>query len=150
VGGIHPYYPNYYPEFKQKAENRLNQTEWFINSPIEKNPILQKNAILSVLYFQDGASLRRGSLLAMLTNGIPLITNKGPYSRELGEIEGKGLFYLSPEFDNVPEIIRSLQSEEFYRRCFEAMVSFSKKFDFENIAEQYEQVFNQIFNDPKE
>jgi len=144
VGGIHPYYEDYVSGFRKKAEEQLKKTEWYLNYPLNRIPELLKDAFASVLYFQDGASIRRGSLLAMLANGIPVLTKKGIYYQDLLEIEDKGLFYLSEDLSNLEKIITALQKENFYKECFLKLKNFAQKFSFNQIAKEYLKVFYSV------
>ncbi len=141
VGGIHPYYPEYLAQFRGLAERVLPRTEWHINQPLEKVAALLNGSFCGVLFYKDGVSIRRGSFLAFLTCGIPVITSPGPYSADLRPLDGKGVFYFTPDLKNVADIIRSLQHPPFYESCSAHLSAFAGRFQFPRIAKRYVEAF---------
>jgi glycosyltransferase involved in cell wall biosynthesis len=140
IGGAHPYYPDYLGRFREIAESRLSRTEWHLDLPLDDIGPLLADSFLSVMYFRDGASLRRGSILAAIANGVPVISNRGA-GTDLREIEEKGLFYVDEDLSNCVEIVQKLQREEFYRSVFSSLIRFAKRFDFRAIAREYQKNF---------
>ena len=140
IGGAHPYYPDYLGRFREIAESRLSRTEWHLDLPLDDIGPLLADSFLGVMYFRDGASLRRGSLLAAIANGVPVISNRGA-GTDLREIEEKGLFYVDADLSNCVEIVQKLQREELYRSVFSSLIRFAKRFDFRAIAREYQKNF---------
>jgi hypothetical protein len=143
---VHPYYQDYYEKFRKKADNALSGTEWHINRPIEEIGELIKESFCAVLYFKDGVSSRRSSFTAFISNGIPVITNRGKYSEELSVIEGKGMFYTENDFHNIEGILRKFDDPEFYKRCHQTLIDFSRPFQYPYIAGEYQKIFKRLRN----
>lgn len=144
IGGVHPYYRDYYHTFRQQAERTLPRSEWHIDRPIEEIGGLMKDVFCAALYFKDGVSSRRGSFIAFISNGIPVITNPGRYSGELSALEGKGLFYAGEENQHLGAVLQKLHDRQFYESCHRALVQFSRPFQFPQIATEYRAVFARL------
>jgi len=137
VGGTSIFHKKFFNKIKSYAEKKLDKTEWFINNPLEKVGNFLKDSFCAVVIYNDGASLRRGTLLALISNGIPVITNRGKQSRGLKNIENRGVFFIEKNEEAI-HIIEKLKSDKkFYNYCFNNLKTFSKRFDFNNIAKEY-------------
>lgn len=144
IGGVHPYYREYYQAFREQAESALPRSEWRIDRPIEEIGGLIKDVFCAALYFKDGVSSRRSSFTAFISNGIPVITNPGRYSGELNALEGKGLFYAGEAFQNIPGVLQKLHAPQFYETCHQTLVQFARPFQYPAIAAEYRAVFARL------
>lgn len=128
----------YYKELLSLIDNSNNK----IYKDKEEYEIdeLLLNSFLSIQLYNDGASIRRGTLLTMAERGIPIITNKGKFSEDLKQLEGKGIFYINNKSD-FKDIIEMLsEDEEFYYKCSFNLIDFAKEFSFPLIAKKYNKV----------
>lgn len=144
IGGVHPYYREYYRTFREQAESALPRSEWHIDRPIQEIGGLIKDVFCAVLYFKDGVSSRRSSFTAFISNGIPVITNPGRYSQELGALEGRGLFYAGEGFQNVPGFLQKLSDPRFYADCHQTLIQFARPFQYPQIAMEYRAVLARL------
>lgn len=142
VGGVSPFHTAFFKKIKKDATAKLAKTEWFIDNPFKELPYLLKDSFCAVVVYNDGASLRRGSLLAFIANGIPIITNKGQYSKDLETLENNGIFYVEDTKDATKIVSKFIEDPTFYSNCYKKLISFSKKFSFDEIARKYVSVIN--------
>lgn len=144
VGGCHIHFMNYFEEIKQKANNEIKRVEWFINNPLTTLPELIKDAFLALQYYNDGVSMRRGSFISIVQNGIPVITNRGEHTQELQLLEGNGVFY-SNSTDNVfSHIDRLISNKQYYDDCANNLRKNCKGIGFDKIALKYKNVVENI------
>lgn len=65
----------------------LDRVEWILNAPAEEVSRHLRSARFAYLHYPDGASVRRGSLLAALEHGLTVLSNPtGPDSPEIGRL----------------------------------------------------------------
>jgi glycosyltransferase involved in cell wall biosynthesis len=144
IGGTHAYYKDYFANFKKFTNERLANTQWVVDSALDEICNHIKDSFVSVLWYKDGASLRRTSLLAMIANGIPVITNRGIFSDDLAPVEDRGVFYCETEREAVPIFENLATDEDFYSSCHNHLLEFSREFRFEKIADQYQELFRKV------
>jgi len=141
IGAAHQYYMKYLKKIIELGEKSIKNLEWKLNLTQEQLEKEFSNIDISVLFYNDGASLRRGSLLASIINGIPVITNKGKYINELKILEGKGIFYFdSNSIQNNRIIHELLNNPEFYKKCSVELKKYSYYFSFERVVKDYEKI----------
>jgi glycosyltransferase involved in cell wall biosynthesis len=92
---------------------------------------------ICVLPYKDGVSLRRGSLMAALAHGLPLISTRS--SIQVNElIEGENIVLVPP--DDVEALAAKIQelaaSEGLRRRLGDGAKRLSQAFSWERIAEE--------------
>lgn len=92
---------------------------------------------ICVLPYKDGVSLRRGSLMAALAHGLPIISTR-PSIRVKELIEGENIVLVPP--DDVEALVARIQeliASEGLRRCLgEGAKRVSRAFSWERIAEE--------------
>ena len=86
----------------------------------------------------------RGSFLAFINSGIPVITNQGKFSSELSEIKGRGMYYSNGHRGTLEKIMEKLRSPEDYIENANVLRTFSARFDFATIARMYRSTLNEI------
>ncbi len=97
------------------------------------------SASVAYLPFPDGATARRGSILAAANCGLPLLSTTGPFTTP--ELAAALLVASSPA--SAAELLVSLLEDP--QRLVEAHVRserFGKAFTWESVAERYVDVFN--------
>jgi glycosyltransferase involved in cell wall biosynthesis len=144
VGGSHIHFMDYFEKIKQKALKTLNNVELVFNTPSDRVHESIKDAFLAIQFYNDGASIRRGSLLGMISNGIPVVTNKGDFQNTLSTFELEGLFYNNAEYDVFSYINRLISDEKYYQHCSVKLRNDSEKYNFSNIAEQYKTILEEL------
>jgi len=92
---------------------------------------------ICVLPYKDGASLRRGSLMAALAHGLPIISTR-PTIQVKELIEGENIALIPP--DDVEALVAKIQeltaSEGLRRRLGRGAKRLSEAFSWERIAEE--------------
>ncbi|MAT58930.1 MAG: hypothetical protein CMF23_13230 [Ignavibacteriae bacterium] len=133
---------SYHPQFKEYFNESIAlilkstfKFEYFLN--LDESEILPKlwNSFAALTYYNDGASIRRGSLLTMLSLGIPIFSNNGLGINEFEEILNKGLFIdYNKNFDFEENLHKIISNQAFYSNCSENLIKFSKKFSKEDLV----------------
>lgn len=100
---------------------------------------------ICVLPYKDGISLRRGSLMAALAHGLPIIsTRPGIQVKEL--VEGENIVLVPP--DDVEALVAKIQeliaSEGLRRRLGERAKRLSRAFSWKRIAEETAALYSSL------
>ncbi|MBC7236967.1 MAG: glycosyltransferase family 4 protein, partial [Chloroflexi bacterium] len=107
-------------------------------------------ADICVLPYRDGLSFRRGSLIAALVHGMPIIStypDGGPDPALLPEVRhGENVWLVPPANPAaLAEAVRRLAGDpELRRRLGEGARALSKQFDWVNIAQRTLQLLNEV------
>lgn len=116
---------------------------WSLNLSSSEVAEILSRAKIAYLPFPDGASERRGSLIASLANGIVVITTFGTQT----PFELKDIVEFTNEPENVLETIQKLLSDEnYYKQLAQKGRIYTQKFSWENIAEQHIYIYTKILN----
>jgi glycosyltransferase involved in cell wall biosynthesis len=124
--------------YKAARAESVPEVEWLIDLSFQETARLMASSLAAYLPFPDGASYRRGSLLAALTNGLPAMTTVGSATpSELldvllpttGPIEA--LTHLDRLYGDPGEVATL--------SCAERL--FAVNFSWEHIARQHEQLY---------
>lgn len=138
---------NYYLEINSLAhdlgvEKHIVQTGYL-------DPLRTSAALLScdlmVMPYTDGASFRHGSLLACLTHGCPTITTN-PKSRNKRLQHEKNIMLVPPKDPlSIAEAVLRLHENTMLRgKIGRAAMVLSKDFEWQNIANQTTNFFNEV------
>lgn len=132
----------YYKDLINKIVSmRINYYDGLSDSSVDK---LLTNNFIAIQFYNDGASLRRGTLLALVERGIPIVSNKGSFSDKLLSIENNGLFYLE-DYENISIIIDKLKRDQgFYEYCSQNLKKFGRKYSFKAIGEKYKEIISTV------
>ncbi len=139
IGRLMPAWDNYYQELRRQAEGL--PVEWKIGLDGEELSRALASSDIAYLPFPDGASERRGSLIALLAHGAAVITTKGAHTPS--QIDGAVFFAGSAQdaamavelLDKNPE-----RKTEIQRRAR----LYARKFEWEEIASQHMAVYEQV------
>lgn len=132
--GRHKRFQKYWNKSLMKIETSLPIYEYYLDSkPCDLMKMLE-NTFLSILRFNDGISLRRGSLLSMISFGIPILANKGSEEEDFSPILNNGVF----TFDSIEEITslinQLIYKNNYYNEISNNLKSFGKQFSVEKSA----------------
>jgi glycosyltransferase involved in cell wall biosynthesis len=129
--------------YKTVRENSVPEVEWLIDLPFEQIAQLMAGSLAAYLPFPDGASYRRGSLLAALRNGLPAITTVSTTTPR--DMLGVLLPAFGPDEALAHlERLLSYPGEAHALSCAER--TFSEKFSWTEIARQHEQVYREALS----
>jgi glycosyltransferase involved in cell wall biosynthesis len=135
IGSVPKRRADYYHAVRSTADP---QVEWLIDLQFEQVSQIMASSLAAYLPFPDGATYRRGSLLATLTNGLPTITKVGPATpHDMLEIilpaanSRQALAHL--------EHLRAFPSEASALNL--GARRFAEKFSWIEIARQHEQIY---------
>jgi glycosyltransferase involved in cell wall biosynthesis len=100
---------------------------------------------LCVLPYRDGVSFRRGTLMAALAHGMPIISTY-PQARIPEILEGENMCLAPPSNpEALADTIRQVAaSEELRKRLALGAVELSKLFSWESIAESTRQLYERV------
>ena len=97
-----------------------------------------QNSYLATLFYEDGLSLRRGSFLAYLTHGIPIVTTLGD-EESVKLLKGnKGVFMSDDDCEIVNKIFEfAAMNEENLNKITEMNKKIAKQFNWDKIAKKF-------------
>lgn len=142
VGNVHPAYRSYFQSLRNTAAD-LN-IEWILGSTPEEVARLLSESLVCILPFSDGASYGRGSLLAALINGVPVITtrsNETPPELKHGE----DIFFAGSTAEYL-QYISALLNPQTYRRISKRSFELGHGFEWETIAARHRELYRHLAN----
>lgn len=126
---------------KAVRANSAPEVEWLFDVPVEQVAKMMASSLAAYLPFPDGASYRRSSLLAALTNGLPAISTVGPGTpREMLDVllpaasPGKALAQLDRLYECPTEAFALSNAEK----------RFAEKFSWAQSARMHLQVYETL------
>ncbi len=105
-----------------------------------------------ILPFRDGASYRRGSLMAAIGHGCAIITTAPQYDVP-DFVDGENMLLVYPEIIDsdvppyvhvTPQILRLYRNPELRQRLRAGALELAKRFEWDNIADQYLTFLNRM------
>lgn len=134
VGQVERKQINYFKEIKDKT----TCIDWKIGCSEREVAKLLSEAMFAYLPFPDGASERRGSLIASLLNKVVVITKRGKFTTP--EMEKSMLF--SSSVNEAIEHIDYIEKNPFFRESIIRNASeYVEKFSWNNIANAHLEVY---------
>ena len=137
--------------YSQRIAHRIRQkgmverVDWEGFASPEQVSAALMSADLCVLPFQDGASLRRGSLLAALAHGVPLVTTYPSQPEPLLE-DGKNVALVpAGDPERLADVVLGLWRDAAARaRIGEGARSLSGSFSWEEIAGRHRELYRSL------
>jgi glycosyltransferase involved in cell wall biosynthesis len=129
------------PRYIEDLTNGLSgcQVEWILNPNDEEAARVLADSHVAYLPYPDGISERRGSFLAALANGLPVVTTDGPARPR--QIDAIAL--LAPDAECGDAVIASLlEDRSTWERLSSAGRLYVAKHDWSRIAELYRGVYD--------
>lgn len=121
--------------------NAHPKIDWLVDLPSATISEVLASSLAAYLPFPDGASHRRGSMLAALVNGLPVIAPcGGATSRALADV-------ILPANDRTEAIghLKRLSSSPEYTKAISAEVRrFGRKFSWADIAREHRSTYDAI------
>ena len=115
--------------------------QWELDRDDETVVRLLSRAAMAYMPFPDGASGRRGSLLALLANGVATITTRGPHTP--ASLDSAALYARGPE--EALLLIEQLRQDAGMRnRLSENARSFASHFSWQSIARQHGELYENL------
>jgi len=100
-----------------------------------------------VLPYRDGVSFRRGSLMAALSHGLPIVTTRPPHDiPEIADGENMLLAHARNARALANAIARVVASEVLRQRLADGALALSPTFAWDRIAEQTLEVYRHVVN----
>lgn len=103
------------------------------------------NSDLSMLLFEDGLTFRRGSFLAYLSHGVPIVTVQGDEDVRHTFNDCSGVFMCNSDEEIINKVEICMNADEDYRsRMRNDNINASKMFDWSNIAKDFLDSYDRI------
>ena len=129
-------------EYFNEVKNKDACIEWKIGCNENDVAQLLAEAMFGYLPFPDGASERRGSLIALLLNKVIVITQKGKFTT--CEMEKSMLF--ADSIEGVLQCIKEVEENlELKKNIIKNANEYIKKFSWGSIADRHFKVYKQIY-----
>lgn len=130
---------NYYEQIYKKSINL--PIVWSLELEDKEVAKLLSQAKFAYLPFPDGASERRGSLLATLGNGVVTITKKGKFTtKELAE----SIVIAQSPLDAFYAIVNLLNRDDVWNDFSERSKRYAHKFSWEFIADRHIDLYKKL------
>jgi glycosyltransferase involved in cell wall biosynthesis len=141
VGSPHPKHGEYLQELRRKSEGL--PVIWDVGLPDSQVSCRLAGASIAYLPYPDGASERRTTLKAALSNGMAVVTTRG--SSTPAEIAEVVRFAASPA--EAVNVVQSLLADESERlRLTEGAARYIAKFSWSLIAEAHCRIYQRLVN----
>lgn len=139
IGTPHPNWENYY--YKLRTETELLEIEWHVGLSGESVSKILKRASFAYQPYPDGASERRGSLLALLSHGIVVVTREGKATSE----KLKKILLFSEHPWHAVELMQNIKKDRKKLNYFrKKSLEYSKNISWELIAKKHMKIFEYI------
>ncbi len=139
IGAPMPEHAEYYKQLRASANSLPVIWEEGL-TPMEIAVLLSR-ARIGYLPFPDGASERRGSLIALLANGVATITTRGAHTPS----GMSGIVEFAPSPQDALCCIERLNADEGYRLRLERSASnYAQGFDWGGIADEHIKIYQKI------
>lgn len=140
IGKVEEKFKDYLDSLKRISSNHIT---WNVNLDEQKVEKLLGEAKYAYLPFPDGASERRGSLLATLVNKVITFTTKGPYTTDKLE---RAVIIVGSAEDLIEKLEAIESNEKEYEGIIQSSSDYIKNLSWNNIAEQHLKLYQKISN----
>lgn len=141
VGTPHPRHQNYYQSIRRNTSKL--PINWSVGLAEKEVGKIMSSAMYAYLPFPDGASERRGSLLAALSNGLVVLTTKG---EQTPDDLGKAVSFVSGP-TQAADVLDSFEKSTSARQSLSLEAAkYAKAFSWETIALSHLTLYKEILN----
>lgn len=139
VGRLMPGWEDFFQRLRRRADGLL--VDWQTGLDGEALSRALASSEIAYLPYPDGASERRGSLIALLANGAAVITTKGPHTPP--SMDDAVLYASSPR--QAATLIESLDEHPDRKSRIQRQARlYASKFDWEEIARRHIALYEKI------
>jgi glycosyltransferase involved in cell wall biosynthesis len=142
VGKVDPRFVGYFRHLKEQHEHV--KVGWLLDLPEQEVAKILRSSLLGYLPFPDGASDRRGSLLAMLANGLATVTTQGKFTSD--ELMSAVQITHSPH-EAVLQLKSLWKDPERRKDLSSKGVEHAQQFRWESVAHAHVKLYHQIVKD---
>lgn len=139
IGMPDPRQINYYNELRVIAKDY--PVIWDIGLSEKEVAKLLARSKIAYVPFPDGASERRGSLLALLSNAVATVTTRGLHTPS--DLDGVVEFASNPE-QALKVINKIIYDKEWQMRLIKNGLAYANRFTWENIAAKHIELYEKI------
>lgn len=141
LGNIHPHYKEYYQYLRDKWGDI--PCRWLVGADVKTVAGELANSLACILPFPDGATFRRGSLLAALCNGVPVITTRSN-DTPIELIEQQCAMFASTQDDFLRAIDALLIDPDLCQRMTSQGLALGARFTWDRIAGQHLDLYKEV------
>jgi glycosyltransferase involved in cell wall biosynthesis len=135
VGGVSERRSEYYRTIREQTPSFV---QWSIDLPSDDVAEVLASSFAAYLPFPDGASFRRGSMLAAMANGLPVITRAG--AATVPELRCSLMFATGAE-EALGHLDRLCDAPECFREMLVRARSLTRQFSWEAIARRHAEIY---------
>ena len=136
IGKPHPKFMEYYDNLRIKAQSL--PITWDVDLPDQEVADILSRSLTAYMPFPDGVSERRGSLMALLANGVITITIRGKHTPP--ELNNTVLFCDTPE-ESLQMIQKIQHDAEMQKRLSNNARAYANKFTWDDIAQRHAELY---------
>jgi glycosyltransferase involved in cell wall biosynthesis len=140
-GQIHPKYADYYRKLRDLEGSK--DVEWVIGADNLSVADLLKRSFIGLFPYPDGATFRRGTLVASLDNGLPVITTRGPKTPDV--LKNRENIMFADSIDEfLGAICQLLNDRDVYETIAANARELGSIFTWDSIADRHIAVYRAI------
>jgi glycosyltransferase involved in cell wall biosynthesis len=141
IGRLMPGHEGFYNNLRRKAEEL--KVDWHIDMAGDALSRLLASSDIAYLPFPDGASERRSSLIALLSNGAAVVTTKGTHTPSM---MNDAVLFARSASEALKHIETLAANPALKAKLQRDAVLYSRKFKWEEIANQHIAVYRKFRN----
>lgn len=143
VGSVPRKHSEYYQMIRAEAPSQL---QWLIDLELSDVAKVMASSLAAYLPFPDGASYRRGSMLAAMMNGLPVITRTG--AATVPDLLHSVLPAAQPE-EALAQLDSLYTRPEYGQAKASQARTLVRGFSWEEIARQHADIYNKMLSEPQ-
>lgn len=142
VGKVHPDYSGYFGRLQDAAADL--DVDWVMDRSPHEVARLLSESLVCILPYADGATYRRGTLLAAMLNGAPVITTRSSET-PTDLVHGQNVYFARTVEDYI-QGLHDLLNPAIYQRISANARRLAQQFDWSSIAIRHKDLYQRLLN----